>query len=56
MSIYKFNLGLAPEVLRGVCPAPCDQCKRKQIQKVMATMSQEYPYEWNQMLTQFRGR
>ncbi len=51
-----FPAGLAPEVLRGVCPAPCDKCKRKQIQRVMATMSQEYQHEWNQMLQHFGTR
>merc|ERR1711881_74545 len=34
---------LAPEVLAGRCPPPCNECTRKQIRKVMTELSQRYP-------------
>lgn len=47
---------LAPEVMKGRCPPPCDPCKQKQIQKIMATLSKEYSQEWGQILNQFNGK
>eukprot|EP00096_Caligus_rogercresseyi_P005542 TRINITY_DN2128_c0_g1_i1.p1 TRINITY_DN2128_c0_g1~~TRINITY_DN2128_c0_g1_i1.p1 ORF type:complete len:311 (+),score=73.29 TRINITY_DN2128_c0_g1_i1:238-1170(+) len=44
---------LAPEIFRGRCPHPCNPCKKKQIQKIMARVSKEYPYEWTQMIKIF---
>ncbi|XP_040580909.1 uncharacterized protein [Lepeophtheirus salmonis] len=44
---------LAPEIFRGRCPHPCNPCKKKQIQKIMARVSKEYPYEWAQMIKVF---
>ena len=44
--------GMAPDILRGLCPPPCDNCKKKQIQKVMSTIAKNYPREWNQMVQQ----
>ena len=43
---------MAPDILRGLCPPPCDNCKKKQIQKVMSTIAKNYPREWNQMVQQ----
>merc|ERR1712157_600980 len=37
---------LAPEVLAGRCPHPCNECIKKQIRKVMAELSQRYPREF----------
>merc|ERR1712001_31565 len=43
---------LAPDIMRGRCPPPCDRCKKEQIQKVMSKIAREYPKEWNQMVRQ----
>ncbi len=43
-------LRLAPDILRGVCPAPCNRCRRRHIRKAMAVMAQEYPREWSQII------
>jgi len=45
---------LAPEVLAGRCPHPCNECIKKQIRKVMAELSQTYPREFQEMMGQFR--
>lgn len=45
---------LAPEVLAGRCPAPCNPCIKNQIRKVMSKLSQTYPREFQQMMQQFR--
>merc|ERR1719464_1266931 len=45
---------LAPEVLAGRCPHPCNECIKKQIRKVMAELSQRYPREFQEMMGQFR--
>ena len=42
--------GLAPDVMQGRCPPPCNECKKKQIQRVMSTIALKYPKEWNQMV------
>merc|ERR1712007_187139 len=47
---------MAPEVLRGRCPPPCDKCMKKQIQKAMSVISRKYPREWTEMLKQQLGR
>jgi len=44
---------MAPDIIRGGCPPPCDQCKKKQIQKVMATFSAKYPKQFQLMLQKF---
>jgi hypothetical protein len=41
---------LAPEVLAGRCPPPCDACTKEQIKKVMAELSQRFPNEFNEMI------
>ena len=46
---------MAPDIMRGLCPHPCDHCKKKQIQKIMGVMSQKYPQEWNQLVQKFSG-
>merc|ERR1719210_1964647 len=43
---------MAPDIMKGLCPPPCDECKKKQIQKVMSTIAKKYPKEWNQMVQQ----
>jgi len=43
---------LAPEVLAGRCPAPCNPCIKNQIRKVMSQLSQRYPREFQQMMAQ----
>jgi len=45
-------IGLAPDIMKGRCPPPCDRCKKEQIQKVMSKIAREYPKEWNQMVRQ----
>lgn len=46
---------LAPEVLAGRCPKPCNECTKTQIKRVMAQLSQEYPDEFREMLKLRRG-
>lgn len=46
---------MAPDILRGGCPPPCDPCKKKQIQKVMATLSRKYPKQFQKLIQQFGG-
>jgi len=46
---------LAPEVLAGRCPPPCDECTQKQIRRVMAELSQRFPTEFQQMMRKIRG-
>lgn len=46
---------LAPEVLAGRCPHPCDECTKKQIRKVMTELSQRFPREFQEMMTRLRG-
>merc|ERR1719468_432681 len=41
---------LAPDVMQGRFPPPCNECKKKQIQRVMSTIALKYPKEWNQMV------
>ena len=60
MTEYKENfflliLVLAPEVLAGRCPHPCDECTKKQIRKVMTELSQRFPREFQEMMTRLRG-
>merc|ERR1712045_362985 len=43
---------LAPDIMKGRCPPPCNRCKKEQIQKVMSKIAREYPKEWNQMVRQ----
>ena len=45
--------GMAPDVLRGLCPRPCDKCKRRKIRKAMALISRKYPLEWNEITRQY---
>ena len=55
----KFNAfisGLAPDIMRGICPHPCDDCKRGKIQKVMSTIAKKYPKQWNEMVREFGRR
>lgn len=47
---------MAPDIIRGGCPRPCDECKKKQIQKVMATLSTKYPKQFQIMLQKFGNR
>merc|ERR1711997_1182708 len=47
---------MAPDILRGICPPPRDECKKKQIQKVMSTIARKYPKEWSQMVQRHVGR
>lgn len=47
---------LAPEVLRGLCPRPCNMCTQHSIKRIMAKVSKDYPAEWGEMLrTMSRG-
>merc|ERR1712127_17193 len=46
---------LAPEVLAGRCPRPCNECTRSQIKRVMAELSQKFPREFQEMI-QVLGR
>merc|ERR1712128_240404 len=46
---------LAPEVLAGRCPYPCDECTKKQIRRVMTELSQKFPGEFREMMTRLRG-
>merc|ERR1712115_115020 len=46
---------LAPEVLAGRCPPPCNECTRKQIRKVMTELSQRYPGRFQEMIGKLRG-
>ena len=39
--------------MRGICPHPCDECKRGNIQKVMSTIARKYPRHWNEMVQEF---
>ena len=45
---------LAPEVLAGRCPRPCNECTRAQIQKVMTELSQKFPREFQEMINKGR--
>jgi len=45
---------LAPEVLAGRCPAPCNPCIKKQIRKVMSQLSQKYPRRFQEMMADLR--
>lgn len=45
--------GMAPDILRGLCPRPCDECKRNKIRKAMAVISREYPREWSDITRQY---
>jgi len=47
---------LAPEVLAGRCPAPCNPCIKDQIRKVMSQLSQKYPREFQQMMASLSRR
>jgi len=47
---------MAPDIIRGGCPPPCDECKKKQIQKVMATLSRKYPKQFQDMLRKFGNK
>jgi len=47
---------LAPEVLAGRCPAPCNPCIKDQIRKVMSQLSQKYPREFQQMMASLTRR
>lgn len=47
---------LAPDIMRGICPHPCDDCKRGKIQKVMSTIARKYPKQWNEMVREFGRR
>jgi len=49
---------LAPEVIAGRCPPPCNPCIKSQIRKVMSQLSQKYPREFQQMMQTLsrRGR
>ena len=47
--------GIAPEIMRGRCPPPCNSCMKKQIQKMMAIISRKYPREWSQIIKEQLG-
>ena len=47
---------LAPEVLAGRCPPPCNRCTREQIQKVMSQLSQRFPREFQEMMANLNPR
>jgi len=51
--IGKLIKRMAPDVIRGGCHHPCDPCKKKQIQKVMAVLSRKYPRQFQKMLQRF---
>ena len=44
---------LAPDVLKGHCPRPCNICTRRQIKRVMAMVQRKYPREFSEMLRSF---
>merc|ERR1719367_975363 len=44
---------MAPDVLRGLCPHPCDECKRRKIRKAMALISRKFPLEWSEITRQY---
>jgi len=43
---------LAPEVLAGRCPRPCNECTKTQIKRVMAELSQRFPRRFQEMMRQ----
>jgi len=43
---------LAPEVLAGRCPRPCNECTKTQIKRVMAQLSQRFPRRFQEMMRQ----
>ena len=47
---------LAPDVLKGHCPHPCNICTRRQIKRVMAEVQRNFPGQFSQMLRSFSRR
>ena len=47
---------LAPDVLKGHCPHPCNICTRRQIKRVMAEVSRRFPRRFSEMLRSFSRR
>lgn len=47
---------LAPEVLAGRCPKPCNECTKIMIKKVMAELQNKYPIAFQELLTKGRQR
>ena len=47
---------LAPDVLKGNCPNPCNVCTRRQIKRVMAEVQRRFPRQFSEMLRSFSRR
>jgi len=47
---------LAPDVLKGHCPHPCNICTRRQIKRVMAEVQRRFPRQFSEMLRSFSRR
>ena len=47
---------LAPDVLKGHCPHPCNMCTRRQIKRVMAEVQRRFPSQFSEMLRSFSRR
>ena len=47
---------LAPDVLKGHCPNPCNVCTKRQIKRVMAEVSRRFPRKFSEMLRSFSRR
>ena len=47
---------LAPDVLKGHCPHPCNICTRRQIKRVMAEVQRRFPGQFSEMLRSFSRR
>lgn len=47
---------MAPDVMKGLCPLPCDECKKKQIQRVMSTIARKYPRQWHEIVQELGRR
>jgi len=47
---------LAPDVLKGHCPNPCNICTRRQIKRVMAEVQRRFPRKFSEMLRSFSRR
>ncbi len=56
LDLFLLILVMAPDILKGHCPSPCNQCKKAQIQKVMSNISRKYPKEWNKMIKKVQAQ
>lgn len=47
---------IGPDVVRGGCPPPCDQCKKQQINKAIKKLQEDYPREFRAVMRKFNPR